>query len=146
MFSQYGELRSANDWDQFGSLEHPSKCQRVSPLGFVSAPTSLNGGKPNLHDVWPFTGMVHFRGLLPLWHFTRCKIYFAPKSCVLLYWQRYCTTLEKWASAKRSVVEQRVPPIFGRRPSRWASANILVCAKKPLNPNQPITYRLECSI
>jgi len=50
--------------------------------------------KPNLHDVWPFTGMVHFRGLLPLWHFTRCKIYFAPKSCVLLYWQRYCTTLE----------------------------------------------------
>jgi len=24
----------------------------------------------------------------------RCKIHFAPKSCVVLYWQRYCTALE----------------------------------------------------
>jgi len=29
-------------------------------------------------------------------------------------WQRYCTVLEQWASAKLCGVEQRAPPIFGR--------------------------------
>jgi len=28
------------------------------------------------------------------------QIHFASKSCVLLYWYRYCTALEQWASAK----------------------------------------------
>jgi len=31
----------------FGSLRHPSKFQRVSRLGFVTAATSLVGGQPN---------------------------------------------------------------------------------------------------
>jgi len=31
----------------------------VSPLGFVTAPTSLNGGNQTLHDVWPSPGLVH---------------------------------------------------------------------------------------
>jgi len=30
----------------------------------------------------------------------RCKIHLAFKSCVILYWQRYCMALEQWASAK----------------------------------------------
>jgi len=30
----------------------------------------------------------------------RYRIHFASKYCVLLYWQRYCTALEQWASAK----------------------------------------------
>jgi len=29
-------------------------------------------------------------------------------------WQRYCTVLQKWASAKLCGVEQTAPPIFGR--------------------------------
>ena len=29
-------------------------------------------------------------------------------------WQRYCTVLQQWASAKLCNVEQRAPPIFGR--------------------------------
>jgi len=29
-------------------------------------------------------------------------------------WQRYCTTLWWWASAKLCAVEQRSPPVFGR--------------------------------
>jgi len=44
-------------------------------------------------------------------------------------WQRYCTVLQQWASAKLCGVEQRAPPIFGRAtisPSRWALAHILV--------------------
>jgi len=28
------------------------------------------------------------------------QIHFASKSSVLLYWQRYCTAFEQWASAK----------------------------------------------
>jgi len=30
------------------------------------------------------------------------------------YWQRYCTALQQWASAKLCGVEQRAPPIFAR--------------------------------
>jgi len=29
-------------------------------------------------------------------------------------WQRYCTVLQQWASAKLCGVEQKAPPIFGR--------------------------------
>ena len=32
----------------------------------------------------------------------------------LASWQRYCTALQQWASAKLCGVEQRAPPIFGR--------------------------------
>jgi len=35
-------------------------------------------------------------------------IHFTSKSCVLLYWQRYCTALKQWPSAKLCVVVQRV--------------------------------------
>ena len=44
------------------------------------------------------------------------------KSCILLYWQHYCTALDQWASAKLCGVvhkngitelSQRAPPIFG---------------------------------
>ena len=54
---------------------------------------------------------------------------------VLLYWQRYCTALEQWASAKvYGVVQGMELRNFRRgrhlysagRPSRWASAHILV--------------------
>jgi len=51
------------------SLGHPSKFQRVSSLGFVTAPTSLNGGQPNCARCLAvsFTGILcmHFGGLLP---------------------------------------------------------------------------------
>jgi len=72
-----------------------------------------------LHDVWSSLGLVHYiyiggGGSCPVREFCRLKIYFASKSCALLYWQRYCTALEQWASAKLCGVEQRAPPIFGR--------------------------------
>jgi len=47
MFSQYGELRSVSGWDRFINFGHRSKFQRVSRVGFVTAPTSLNGRQPN---------------------------------------------------------------------------------------------------
>jgi len=44
MSSQYAELRPINGWDLLVSLGHPSKFQRLSRLGFVTAATSLTGG------------------------------------------------------------------------------------------------------
>ena len=125
MSSQYGELRPANGWDRFGSTGHPSKFQRVSRLALVTAATSLTGGQPNLHDVWPSPGLVYYvyilGALAPWWNFVSCKSHFASKSCVLQYWQHYCTPAvgvsQSLRRGKRNGIMkllQRAPPIFGR--------------------------------
>jgi len=71
-----------------------------------------------LHYVWPCPGLVQyiyiFEALAPLTEFCVYKIYFASKSCLLIYWQRYCTVLEQWASGKHCGVLQKAPPIFVR--------------------------------
>ena len=43
---------------------HPSKFQRVSRLGFVTAPTSLNGGQPNFARCLPICLVVSWAGTL----------------------------------------------------------------------------------
>jgi len=45
--SQYGELQPTSGCDRLVSLGHPAKFQRVSRLGFVTAPTLLNARQPN---------------------------------------------------------------------------------------------------
>ena len=45
--------------------------------------------------IWAGTLYIHFRMLLP-----PNGIHFASKSCILLYWQHYCTTLKQCMSAK----------------------------------------------
>ena len=47
MSLQYGELRRTSGWDRFVSLGHPSKFQRVSRLGSVTARHSTSGRQPN---------------------------------------------------------------------------------------------------
>jgi len=47
MFSQYNELRPTSGWDLLASLGHPSKFQRLSPLGRVTARHSSSGRQPN---------------------------------------------------------------------------------------------------
>jgi len=47
MSLQYGELRSTSGWDRFVILGHPSKFQRVSRLGSVTARHSPSGRQPN---------------------------------------------------------------------------------------------------
>jgi len=59
-------------------------------------------------------------------NFARCKIHFAPKSCVMLFWQRYCTALQQRASAKLAALRRGRHLYLAGRPSRWASAHILV--------------------
>ena len=55
-----------------------------------------------LQNVWPSPGLVHvnFRGLLPLVEFCQVHISLCIQVLHLLHWQRYCTALEQWASAK----------------------------------------------
>jgi len=58
-----------------------------------------------LHDAWPSPGLVHyiyiFGGSCSLIEFFHVqKMHFASKSCVLVYWQRYCAALQQRASAK----------------------------------------------
>jgi len=47
MSMQYGELRPTSGWDRFVSLGDPSKFQRVSHLGSVTARHSTSGRQPN---------------------------------------------------------------------------------------------------
>jgi len=46
MYSQYGELRPTSGWDLLASLGHPSKFQRVSRLGTVTARHLRSGRQP----------------------------------------------------------------------------------------------------
>ena len=47
MSLQYCELRPTSGWDRFVSLGHPSKFQRLSRLGSVTARYSSSGRQPN---------------------------------------------------------------------------------------------------
>jgi len=109
---------------------------RVSRLGFVTAATSFTGGQPNfagyLAISWAATLHIHFRGFLPRRNFARCcQIEFTSKSCVLLYWQRYCAALQQRVSAKLCGMVQGMELwnfhrcchlYLAGRPSRWALA------------------------
>ena len=106
MSSQYGELRRTRGWARFVSFGHPSKFQRVSRFCFVIAPTSLNEGQPNFArclavswagTLYKFWGLLSPNGILSGVKFT------VSPSLAFSYigtWQRYCTTLEQWASVK----------------------------------------------
>jgi len=101
---QYGELRPTSSWDRFGSLEHPSIFQRLRVWASLLQRCHSSEANQILHDVWCLLGcyaMYTFLGTLARGrNFAKCKIYFASKSCVLLYWQRYCTALEQRPSVK----------------------------------------------
>ena len=58
-------------------------------------------------------------------------------------WQRYCTAVKYWASAKLCGVQQRAPPMFGRRPSRWALAHILVFHVPPSLGLNAMPFRIS---
>jgi len=82
------------------------------------------------YTIYTFWGLLPPDGILPGAKFT-----LLPKYCVLLYWQRYCTALEQRPSAKIFGVLQGMELRNFRRgrhlysagrPSRWASARILV--------------------
>jgi len=141
MSPQYGKHPPTNGWDRLACLGHPSKFQRVSHLGFVTAAASLTAGQPGfalcLAISWASTLYIYiFRGCCAPWrNFARCKIHFASKFCIILYWQHYCTELQQRASTNLCGMVQGMEVLNFRRgrhlylagqPSRWASAHILV--------------------
>jgi len=90
-----------------------------------------------LHDLWPSPALIHyiyiFGGSCPLTEFCPVQTDFTSKSYVVLYWQRYCTAFEQWASAKVCGVVQGTELLnfckgrhlySAERPSRWASAHV----------------------
>jgi len=100
------------------SLGHPRKFQRVSRLGFVTAPTTLNGGQPNFARrsavFWASTLCIHFRRLLPPNGILPVATFTLSASLASSYIGSVTVALEQWASARLCGVQQRAPPIFGR--------------------------------
>jgi len=122
------QTRPSNCWDRFTSFGNPSKFQRVSRLGFVTAATSLTGGQPNfarpLVVSWAGTLCIHFRGLLPPDGIDYVEVLCSPISA-----------LQQRALAEHCGVVQGMELLNFRRgrhlysagrPSCWASAHILV--------------------
>jgi len=127
MFSQYGERRPTSGCDHFGSLGHPSKFQRVSCLGFVTAPTSLNGSQPNfarcLAVSWAGTLYIHAwglfppNGILPAAKFTLHPSLRSPILPALLHGTRavgVSQSLERGTTNGITELSQWAPPIFDR--------------------------------
>ena len=130
MSLQYGERWPTNGWV---SLRHPSTFQRISRLGFVTAPTSLNGDQPNfarcLAVSWSGTLYIHFRGLLPHNGILQgAKFTFASTSCVLLYCIGRVTARHSSSGRQRNftALSRGRHPYSAGGPSHWASAHILV--------------------
>ena len=87
-----------NEFRLFASLLHRCRATEVNKT---------------LHDVSPSPGLVqytHFAVFCPLTEFCHVQNSLASKSCVLVYWQGYCMTLQPRVSAKLCGVVQ---PIFG---------------------------------
>jgi len=139
MSSQYGELWPINGWARFTSLGHPSKFQRVSRVGFVTAPTSLNEDQQNFAQClavsWAGTVYVHFGGSCPLTEFCQvqnslcAQVWRCPVLAALLHdtpaagvsqplWRG--TRNWNYGTFAPRHFQQRALPIFRGRSSRWA--------------------------
>jgi len=119
MSSEYGEFQPTNGWDWSVSFGHHRKCQWVSHLGFVTAPTSLNRDQPNFawclgcYIIYTFLGSLAPNRILPGAKFT------------LRWILGYCTALKQWTSAKLcSVVSSRDRAAIAFDTGR---SNCLVC-------------------
>ena len=130
-----------NGWDLLASLGHPNKFQPVSRLAWLRYCTDVAqrrstklcktfGNLLGWYTIYAFYGLLPLNGILPATLFTN-----ASKSCVFLYWQRYCAALEQRPSVKPcGVVQGMELRNFRRRrhlysagrPSCWAMAHTLV--------------------
>jgi len=127
-------------WNQFGSLRHSSKFQRFSRLDFITAPTSLTGGQPNfprclavswsgtLRCIYTFWGLLPYNGI-----FTgaKCTLHL---NLALSYIGSVTARHSRSGrqpnfsalSRRRHLCSEGRSSRWAWRPSRWASAHILV--------------------
>jgi len=138
MSSQCGKLHPTNDWDRLASFGHPSKFQRISCLGFLTAPTSLSGGQLNfawcLAISWAGTLYIHYGHSCLLMEF--CQVQYSLCVQVLLTLILAALLRGTWATSLPKFVawykewnygifaprhfQQRAQPIFRGWPSLWA--------------------------
>jgi len=106
---------------------HPSKFQRVSYLGFLTAASSLTGGQPNfvrcLAVSWAGTIYIHFRGLFPRNGILPGAKFTLRPSLAFSYIGSVTTRHSSSGRQpnKNGITElsQRAPPIFG-----WAAITL----------------------
>jgi len=146
MSSQYGELNFGPLTPEIGSgvCGTPANFNGFRVLASLLQRRRSLEANQTLHDIWPSPGLVHyiyiFGGSCPLTEFCQVEnslyvqVLRSPTLAALLY----CTALEQTASAKicqLSPMLQRMELRNFRRgrhlysagrPSRWASAHILV--------------------
>ena len=133
MSAQYGELRPTSGWDRFANLRHSSKFQRVSPLAFVTAATSLTEDQPNFAQClavsWAGKLYIHFRGFLPPdWILSGAKFTLRP-SLAFAYMYIGNGTARHTSSGRQpnfAALNRGRHLYSAARPSRWALAHILV--------------------
>jgi len=154
--ANFGQLTAEICWQVWGT---PANFNGFCVLASLLQRRRSPKANQTLHDVWPSPGLVRyiytFGGSCPLTEFcpvqNRCKIHFTSKSCVLVYWQRYCTTLQTTNFFR--VVQATELRNFRRgrhlysagRPSRWASAHIssLIFLWSPYAIGQTIIFLIS---
>jgi len=60
MSSQYGELRLTSGWDLLASLVHPPNFNRFRILASLLQRRRSPEANQTLHDVWPSPGLLHY--------------------------------------------------------------------------------------
>jgi len=139
---QYDELKPTGGWDLLASLGHPSKFQRVSCLGSVTAATSLNGASTKLCTMFgrllAWYAIYIFRGSCPVTEFCHeqyslcVELLRSPILAALLHGTRTVGASESLRRGKRNGItelSQRAPPIFG-----WAAITL------GIGPHSSCTY------
>jgi len=115
---EYGELRSIKVWDRLASLAHPSKFQRVSRLGVVTAPTSLNGYQANFARCsavsWAGTLYIHFEGSCFLTEYCQVQNFTLRPINAFSYIGRVNARHSSSGRQPNCGVQQGASPIFGR--------------------------------
>jgi len=122
----------------------PSKFQRVSRLGFVTAPTSVSGSQPNfarcLAVSWAGTPYIHFWGrMLPNGILPGAKITLRPSlafSYISSVTARHSSigrqpNFTAWYKEWNFRTFTDDATYMAGRPSRWASAYICSCGRSP---------------
>jgi len=127
MSSQYGEHRPTNGWDRLTSLGHPANFNGFRVLASLLHRRRSTEVNQTLHDVWPSSALVHFRGLLPLNGILPGAKFTLRPSLAFCY---ICSVTARHSSGGRQpnfAAFSRGRHLYSAgRPWRWASAHILV--------------------
>jgi len=129
-----GELPTSGS-DQLAGLGHPRKFQRVSCLGFITAPTLLNRGQPNLARCSAISSagtLYTFSGAL-VRILSGAKFTLRPKLAFSYFGSVTARHLSIWRQPNFMAFSRGCHRYLPGWPSRCASAHILVRKQKGAN-------------